>query len=111
MKCDRCEQLIDPADAVSHSASHSSLIIENVLFLGAERNARNEKELITRTGVTHVLNMTWEVANFFPGRIHYNRIGISDLPDTDIKEHFKAACQFIGRYCGGGVSLSQFGEE
>jgi len=46
-------------------------------------------------GVTHILNVTAEVADMFPGQYVYKRIAISDLPSTPIVDHFADAFRFI----------------
>jgi len=58
-------------------------------------------------GVTHILNVTAEVVDMFPGQYVYKRIAISDMPSTPIVDHFADAFQFIdeGRTMPGGVVL------
>ena len=48
----------------SYSNSLSTEILP-FLYLGGERNAHNHKELAYRTQCGFVLNLAWEVANFF----------------------------------------------
>ena len=42
-ECPRCKKMIIVDQLASHKDSHSSEIIDGVLFLGGERNAKNEK--------------------------------------------------------------------
>jgi len=58
-------------------------------------------------GVTHILNVTAEVSDMFPGQYVYKRIAISDMPSAPIVEHFDEAFRFIdeGRSSPGGVVL------
>jgi len=58
-------------------------------------------------GVTHILNVTHEVADLFPGQYVYKRIAVSDMPSTPIVDHFADAFQFIdeARATAGGVVL------
>ena len=46
---------------------NSSQILD-FMFLGSEWNAANRTELI-QNGITHILNITKEIDNFYPGMI------------------------------------------
>ena len=46
---------------------NSSQILD-FMFLGSEWNAANRSELI-QNGITHILNITKEIDNFYPGMI------------------------------------------
>ena len=47
--------------------------------------------------MTHILNMSWEAANFFPDDFVYMKLTISDYKDQKIFEHFNAGFEFIGK--------------
>ena len=49
---------------------NSSQILD-FMFLGSEWNAANRTELI-QNGITHILNITKEIDNFYPGMIFIN---------------------------------------
>jgi hypothetical protein len=63
---------------------------------GGERNARNLEELKT-LGVTAVLNVSWEVADFYPDHFEYGRLNIQDYANQDIARYFEEGFEFIGR--------------
>jgi hypothetical protein len=93
-KCKRCEKLIPELDFSSHHTSHSNLILP-FLFLGAERNSKNLKELTIRTQVSFILNVTWEAADHHPELFTYKRLLISDYKDQRIADFFDEAFEFI----------------
>ena len=62
----------------SYSNSLSTEILP-FLYLGGERNAHNHKELAYRTQCGFVLNLAWEVANFFPEEFEYFKLFLSIL--------------------------------
>jgi len=101
-ECPRCHQLIYEFDRSSHSTSHSSEILP-FLYLGGERNASNKTELTLRTHITHILNVAWEVANFYPDLFIYQNYSISDYSDQNISEILDDAVLFIesARMSGG----------
>ena len=73
--------------------------IKSYLFLGGERNAGNHKELGYRTHCGFVLNLAWEVANFFPGEFEYLKMFLSDFSDNakQLFEQLDQAIAFIDR--------------
>ena len=78
------------------------------LFLGGERNAHNHKELTYRTNVVGVLNMAWEVPNFFPSEFRYLNVSISDDSSESISDAFGEITEFIDacrQVRGGGAVL------
>jgi dual specificity MAP kinase phosphatase len=93
-QCPRCEAMILSAEFSTHQTNHSSLILP-FLYLGAERNAHNIKELTYRTNITFILNVSWEAAETYPDQFVYKRIPISDKADEPIALHFKEAFEFI----------------
>jgi len=67
VQCPRCDQQVYDWDLASHETSHSSEIIPGFLYLGGERNARNEKEMTSRLNISHVINVAWEVGELVSG--------------------------------------------
>jgi len=68
--------------------------IEECLYLGSEWNASNLEEL-RQNGITHILNVTREIDNFFPGSFQYMNVRIYDEETTDLMKHFNSTYNFI----------------
>jgi protein-tyrosine phosphatase len=64
------------------------------LFLGTEWNASNYDALINDK-VTHILNVSNEVDNFFPDAFKYLNVRIRDSEDTDLLKEFDRTNRFI----------------
>ena len=62
--------------------------------LGSQEIA-NDLRGLRHYNVTHVLNVTHEVPDRFPGQNHYKRIAISDMPSAKLLPHFDEAFRFI----------------
>mmetsp|Transcript_28258 Transcript_28258/g.60185 ORF Transcript_28258/g.60185 Transcript_28258/m.60185 type:complete len:182 (+) Transcript_28258:85-630(+) len=79
-----------------HWHSHSSEILP-WLFLGGRRNADNEKELVERTKVTHILNVAKEcdLDRRLHGMFVYKKIEMHDSRDFDLLGNIADAVQFI----------------
>ena len=79
--------------------------IFDFLYLGSEWNASNLEEL-TANGVTHILNVTREIDNFFPAVFKYLNIREWDVEETDLLQYWDHTYRFI-RDCvrSGGVCL------
>ena len=81
------------------------------LYLGAERNASNHKELTTRTGIHRILNVAWEVGNYFPDDFAYMNVPVSDDGGEDLFATLDTCIDFIGKayvplfVCVGGLRL------
>lgn len=98
-------------------------ILAGFLYLG-DRMTAGESDRLNLLGITHVLNMTHDVANFYEGkdvgsserRLSYMRCALKDRIDADIGQHFPGACDFISRaretggrvlvHCRAGMSRS-----
>eukprot|EP01027_Heterolobosea_sp_BB2_P016497 GEZU01023491.1.p1 GENE.GEZU01023491.1~~GEZU01023491.1.p1 ORF type:complete len:104 (-),score=9.25 GEZU01023491.1:4-315(-) len=78
-----------------------SEIVEQFLYLGAERHARN-LDVLQSLGITHILNVSTEVPNYFAtheeGRpsITYLKCSLMDNDSENIHERFEEAFEFIG---------------
>ena len=68
--------------------------IFDFLYLGSEWNASNLEEL-TANGVTHILNVTREIDNFFPAVFKYLNIREWDVEETDLLKYWDKTFQFI----------------
>ncbi|XP_049299931.1 uncharacterized protein LOC125772355 isoform X1 [Anopheles funestus] len=66
------------------------------VYLGSEWNASNLEEL-QRNGVHHILNVTREIDNFFPGLFHYCNVRVYDDEKTDLLRHWDNTFKFISR--------------
>ncbi|CAB1413616.1 unnamed protein product [Pleuronectes platessa] len=89
-------------------------IFEHV-YLGSEWNASNLEEL-QNSGVRHILNVTREIDNFFPGMFEYHNIRVYDEEATNLLEYWNETYKFITKakkagakclvHCKMGVSRS-----
>ncbi|XP_058834995.1 protein phosphatase Slingshot isoform X2 [Topomyia yanbarensis] len=70
-------------------------IFEHV-YLGSEWNASNLEEL-QRNGVRHILNVTREIDNFFPGTFDYFNVRVYDDEKTDLLKHWDNTFKYISR--------------
>ncbi|XP_063220767.1 protein phosphatase Slingshot isoform X2 [Bacillus rossius redtenbacheri] len=85
------------------------------VYLGSEWNASNLEEL-QRNGVGHILNVTREIDNFFPGMFNYLNIRVYDDEATDLLKHWDDTFKYISQarkqgskvlvHCKMGVSRS-----
>ena len=68
--------------------------IFDFLYLGSEWNASNLEEL-NENGVTHILNVTREIDNFFPAVFNYLNIREYDVEETDLLQYWDTTYRFI----------------
>ncbi|KAG5684206.1 hypothetical protein PVAND_013445 [Polypedilum vanderplanki] len=66
------------------------------VYLGSEWNASNLEEL-QRNGVGHILNVTREIDNFFPGMFDYFNVRVYDDEKTDLLKHWDNTFKYISR--------------
>lgn len=76
-----------------HPPTH---IIDN-LYLGSEHNASNREELLSLK-IKLVVNISFEIENFFPKTFKYYKVAIKDKKSEDIKKFFKATADIIHEY-------------
>ncbi|CBY37382.1 unnamed protein product [Oikopleura dioica] len=78
--------------------------ILDFLYLGSEWNAANSDEL-EENKITHILNVTKEIDNFYPEKFHYKNILLYDLEDSNLLDHWETTFRFIdsARMKGGHV--------
>ncbi|KAI8434949.1 hypothetical protein MSG28_003416 [Choristoneura fumiferana] len=79
-------------------------IFEHV-YLGSEWNASNLEEL-QRNGVRHILNVTREIDNFFPGVFDYLNIRVYDDEKTDLLKHWDNTFKYINKARNEGSKVS-----
>ncbi|TMW52993.1 hypothetical protein DOY81_001941 [Sarcophaga bullata] len=85
------------------------------VYLGSEWNASNLEEL-QKNGVRHILNVTREIDNFFPGMFDYLNVRVYDDEKTNLLKHWDNTYRYITRakaegskvlvHCKMGVSRS-----
>jgi len=75
--------------------------IFDFLYLGSEWNASNLEEL-NSNGVTHILNTTKEIDNFFPSIFKYLNIREYDVEETDLMKYWDQTHNFIKECLGSG---------
>ena len=68
--------------------------ILDFLFLGSEWNSANREELETN-GITHILNVTKEIDNFFPEHFEYKNVLLYDLESSNLLAHWDSTFNFI----------------
>ena len=68
--------------------------ILDYLYLGSEWNASNLDELRANK-ITHILNVTREIDNFFPSRFQYKNIRVYDEEATDLLRFLDSTYKFI----------------
>ncbi|CAG9783768.1 unnamed protein product [Diatraea saccharalis] len=66
------------------------------VYLGSEWNASNLEEL-QRNGVRHILNVTREIDNFFPGMFDYLNVRVYDDEKTDLLKHWDNTFKYINK--------------
>jgi len=66
------------------------------MFLGRGELAKNSQFLL-KNGFTHILNVTTEIPNYYPGKFVYKRIPIEDTINEDASKHFRTIVDFIRR--------------
>ncbi|KAL5282938.1 SSH3 family protein [Megaselia abdita] len=85
------------------------------VYLGSEWNASNFEEL-QKNGVRHIINVTREIDNFFPGIFNYFNIRVYDDDKTNLLKYWDNTYKYITRaksegskvlvHCKMGVSRS-----
>ena len=68
--------------------------VNSYLFLGDWYNA-NDFKFLKRNGITHILNCTLEVPNYYPGKFSYCKLEIDDLEEEDLLQLLPMINNFI----------------
>jgi len=68
--------------------------ILDYIYLGSEWNAMHLDGL-KELKITHILNVTKEIDNFFPQEFTYKNVLLMDLPTSDLRSHWNSTCRFI----------------
>jgi hypothetical protein len=74
-----------------------------LIIIGSERDAKN-KDLLLSYGITHVINVTTNVHNFFESSMDtqlnlvYYRLPAIDCHKQNLSQYFESVCEFIGMY-------------
>ena len=68
--------------------------IFDFMYLGSEWNASNLEEL-NANKITHILNITREIDNFFPAIFKYLNIREYDVEETDLLKYWDETYNFI----------------
>ncbi len=68
-------------------------VIDNI-YIGNSLNASNYYEL-EDYNITHVINVSEEISNYFPDDMDYLRISVSDTNDASLESYFGRALRFI----------------
>ena len=72
--------------------------ILDYLYLGSEWNAGNLEELHAN-GITHILNVTREIDNFFPADFKYKNIRVYDEESTNLRKYFDDSYRYVIVVC------------
>lgn len=87
-----------------------SEVIPSKLYLGSMEDAKN-LPMLTKLGVTHILNVTSDVENYYERKFTYMNISVGDGVEG-IGKHFQRAHSFIEEsdvvfvHCRHGISRS-----
>lgn len=68
--------------------------IFSFMYLGSEWNASNLEEL-NANGITHIMNVTREIDNFFPAVFKYLNIREYDVEETDLLKYWDETYNFV----------------
>jgi len=68
-------------------------IIPRLYLSGCD--AATEIKILEEKNITHIINLTTNVANKYEPVIKYKKIAINDLPTVNIMDHFQSSYEFI----------------
>eukprot|EP01084_Bolivina_argentea_P306147 528968_1 len=75
---------------------YPSQIIDDWLYLGSAYHAR-DLHILKKLGITHVLNVTNNVKNYFGGQFIYAQLPLNDIGNDAIYNYFEATKEFINQ--------------
>jgi len=68
-------------------------VIDNI-YIGNSLNASNYYEL-KENNISHIINVSEEISNYYPDEIEYYRIPVTDTNDASLKKYFSDSLKFI----------------
>eukprot|EP01083_Nonionella_stella_P311421 1110385_1 len=74
--------------------SYPSKIVGDWLYLGSMREAY-DLVILEELNITHILNVTSTVSNYYPKQFTYARVALDDIGNSRIYDFFGATKQFI----------------
>lgn len=78
--------------------------ITEQLYIGNAYNA-SDKKWLEQHHITHILNCTKDLPNFFPNDYKYLRLKLDDVPDQSLYEVLEPSYKFIYSAIGGGGTI------
>lgn len=75
-------------------------VLENRLYVGS-MFAAEDKDLLARAGITHIINAAYSVPCLFPQEFEYLAIPALDREDYDISESISACIKFYNKAISG----------
>ena len=66
------------------------------LYVGSYMPASN-KEWLQKEQITHILVVSEQIAEYFPGEFTYKRIKVFDVPESDLFSHFNDSNEWIDK--------------
>lgn len=77
------------------AVKYSLIENEKFSFYLGNINAVNDKKILKDLKITHILNCTDDIENFFPNDFHYKNIPLKDFPNQEILDKFSSAHDFF----------------
>eukprot|EP00471_Norrisiella_sphaerica_P010481 CAMPEP_0184495612 /NCGR_PEP_ID=MMETSP0113_2-20130426/31843_1 /TAXON_ID=91329 /ORGANISM="Norrisiella sphaerica, Strain BC52" /LENGTH=365 /DNA_ID=CAMNT_0026881871 /DNA_START=124 /DNA_END=1224 /DNA_ORIENTATION=+ len=71
-----------------------TVLIKDFLYLGSEDDAKHQKHL-QDLKITHVLNVSSDVKNYFPDEFKYHRIDLPDEIGSNLMAHFTTGFEYL----------------
>ncbi len=93
-------------DNISLLFTEPTHVIDNI-YIGNSLNASNYYELINHN-ITHVINVSEEISNYYPDDMEYLRISVSDTNDASLESYFIKALKFIENADGSNIFIHCF---
>uniref|UniRef100_A0A6B2LCI2 protein-tyrosine-phosphatase n=1 Tax=Arcella intermedia TaxID=1963864 RepID=A0A6B2LCI2_9EUKA len=86
--CMTYPEILEPPSKVSYTDAPPSEIVDGILFLGNELNARNIQQL-KNCNIQFIVNCTLECENYFPEDFEYFRVSVDDTSDYNLLDYFE----------------------
>ncbi|EFO20321.1 hypothetical protein LOAG_08171 [Loa loa] len=104
MKLDNYKDFISRQMMVIMGQMDTASQIFPYLYLGTEWNAC-DWQWLENNGIKYIVNVTNEVENFFPARLKYLKIRVSDEASTELLKYWNQTNQFIKEAKEKGVAV------